>query len=270
MSRKGRQREREGRPSSNGHSRAHKGEESLMSPEELSTEGRRARLAGVAGTLAVLSIIASLTAARSLAEGVAIDLQGGSEALEGLRQFEAARETVGAVYGFQSLAYALLIPFGLFLWSACRARRPEVSVWLARSSVVVPALAALSGIVAFGALIEVGDAFRASPDQTEATALALTSGSSLLRIFSAAAETAPWVVGVWVAWLAYELMRTGLTTRSVAVFGIAAAVVPIIAPPVGTGVLIGWVGSVAVILFGYWPGGRPPAWEAGRPLPPDV
>ncbi|MBA2763185.1 MAG: hypothetical protein H0U42_00665 [Thermoleophilaceae bacterium] len=270
MSRKGRQREREGRPSPNGYSRARKGEEPLMSSEQLVTEGRRARLAGVAGTLAVVSIIASLTAARSLVEGAAIDLEGGADVLEGLRQFQGSRETVAAVYGFQSLAYLLLIPFGLFLWSACRARRPEVSRWLARASVLIPALAALSGVVAFLALSGVVAAFLAATDQTEATALALTSESGLLRISSAAAETAPWVVGVWVAWLAYELMRTGLTTRSVAVFGIAAAVVPIIAPAVGTGVLIGWAGSVAIILFGYWPGGRPPAWEAGRPLPPDV
>lgn len=61
-------------------------------------------------------------------------------------------------------------------------------------------------------------------------------------------------------------MRTGLLTRFMASFGMALGV-SLILLPFSQLVLIMWFLALGLILIGRWPGGRPPAWDAGKAIP---
>jgi hypothetical protein len=62
-------------------------------------------------------------------------------------------------------------------------------------------------------------------------------------------------------------MRTGLLTRFWATLGMALGVSLILLGPLGQVGLVMWFAIVGLILAGWWPGGRPPAWAAGAAIP---
>lgn len=67
--------------------------------------------------------------------------------------------------------------------------------------------------------------------------------------------------------IALNAMRAGLLSRFTGILGIivgALTVLPLLPGPV---VQIFWLGSLAVLFLGRWPGGRGPAWETGRAEP---
>jgi hypothetical protein len=71
----------------------------------------------------------------------------------------------------------------------------------------------------------------------------------------------------WVV-ICLNAMRLGLLTRFMGVLGVicgALIVLPILSPlPI---VQTFWLGAMAVLLAGRWPGGAPPAWAAGEAVP---
>jgi hypothetical protein len=70
--------------------------------------------------------------------------------------------------------------------------------------------------------------------------------------------------GIWVSVTSFEAMRVGLVTRFLGVFGLGAGIVTAVGLPIGSSLFLAWIGSLGVLALGYWPGGRPPAWAAGR------
>ncbi len=62
-------------------------------------------------------------------------------------------------------------------------------------------------------------------------------------------------------------MRTGLLTRFWATLGMALGVSLILLGPLGQIALVLWFAVIGLMLAGWWPGGRPPAWEAGAAIP---
>jgi hypothetical protein len=62
-------------------------------------------------------------------------------------------------------------------------------------------------------------------------------------------------------------MRTGLLTRFWATLGMALAASLILLGPVGQMGLVLWFAAIGLQLAGWWPGPRPPAWEAGVAIP---
>ncbi len=62
-------------------------------------------------------------------------------------------------------------------------------------------------------------------------------------------------------------MRTGLLTRFWATLGMALGVSLILLGPLGQIGLVLWFAVVGLMLAGFAPGGRPPAWEAGVAIP---
>ena len=60
--------------------------------------------------------------------------------------------------------------------------------------------------------------------------------------------------------------RTGLMTRFWGTLGMALGVALIILPFAQLGVIL-WFLALGVLLLDRWPGGRPPAWEAGVAIP---
>ncbi len=61
-------------------------------------------------------------------------------------------------------------------------------------------------------------------------------------------------------------MRTGLMTRFWASLGMALGVAVLLLPFAQLALVI-WFLALGLVLIGRWPGGRPPAWEAGTAIP---
>ena len=181
--------------------------------------------------------------------------------------FDSGKELTGSIV--ELLRYLAVIPLGWFLWGAVRRRRP-VSAWLRGLGVVGPMLIPVSGLVGLYALNQVVTAFLASPDQTWPVAEQLTTGSGLLRSSTLFEALSPLLFGIWLAWLSYEMMQAGLIYRFLGALGIGAGVLATVYPLAGAALSLAWIGSVAIIAMGYWPGGRPPAWDAGRAMSPDA
>jgi hypothetical protein len=62
-------------------------------------------------------------------------------------------------------------------------------------------------------------------------------------------------------------MRTGLLTRFWATLGMALGVSLILLGPLGQIGLVMWFAVIGLMLAGWWPGPRPPAWDAGVATP---
>jgi len=62
-------------------------------------------------------------------------------------------------------------------------------------------------------------------------------------------------------------MRTGLLTRFWATLGMALAVGQVILGDAGRLGLLLWFAVIGLMLLGFWPGARPPAWDAGEAVP---
>ncbi len=67
-------------------------------------------------------------------------------------------------------------------------------------------------------------------------------------------------IGLW-------SMRTGLLTRFWASLGMALGVSIILLGGIGLFMLVLWFAAIGLQLAGWWPGPRPPAWEAGEAVP---
>src|SRR3954451_12050983 len=60
-------------------------------------------------------------------------------------------------------------------------------------------------------------------------------------------------------------MRAGLLTRFYGVLGIITGAMLVLLPlPI---IQIFWLGALAMMFVGVWPGGLPPAWSAGEAMP---
>jgi hypothetical protein len=78
----------------------------------------------------------------------------------------------------------------------------------------------------------------------------------------------PAILGVVIGLIYIPLwaMRTGLLTRFWATLGMALGASLILIPFGIIGVVI-WLAALGFMLVGWWPGPRPPAWEAGVAIP---
>jgi hypothetical protein len=65
-----------------------------------------------------------------------------------------------------------------------------------------------------------------------------------------------------------QAMRVGLLTRFLGYWGVGAGGALVLLP-IGDAMFIGWLASIGILSLGYWPGGRPPAWQSTRPLAAD-
>jgi hypothetical protein len=68
------------------------------------------------------------------------------------------------------------------------------------------------------------------------------------------------VFAAWVGLLSVHARRAGLFTTFLGYWGVGAAFALVLIP-VGDAMYIGWLASMGFLALGYWPGGRPPAWD---------
>lgn len=230
-------------------------------------ERRAGRRGGVLAFASVGLSIAALGVANS-ASGTGGLTQPGSGTVdqldedrrEQLLDFAASTSTQALAAGLRGAGALLCIGVGLYLLWLVRRRGAQPSPVLRVSVIAGPILLVAATVFGFVAFKEVADAYVASGPQTPGRAADLIEEDGLLQaagLFDLAARV---VFGLWVGLLSSQAMKVGLLTSFLGYWGIAAAGALVLLP-IGDAMFIGWLVSMGFLAVGYWPGGRPEAWD---------
>jgi hypothetical protein len=228
-------------------------------PQE--TLAREARRNKIAGAVAGVSVIASFAALALLVGSTS----PGTQATASKRSLEQADADAGLLWGAVSLRVLSLLAFafvGAHLVSlvAVREQTPRAMRVLAIAAPVGIAIAVLASQFA---LVDAASQFVGSGAQTEERAKDLLQDGAAQRITSVATILTAIAFSVWLGWTSLAAARVGLLTKFMGYFGVGGALASVLVPVAGQGLVIGWIGSVGILLLGWWPGGRGPAWTTG-------
>lgn len=242
---------------------------SVTTPQaDVATERRQGRIVGIVGLLAVAvefaAIILALSAIQEGPGGRAT--RGGREAVQYV-DFDANRDLALLAAVLQVVGFLLIITVGVFLFRALRARAPETPTWLLWLGIAGPILVGVVALANYATLASIVTDFLDSGMRTNERAKDLADDSSAFRILGVVQPIAYLVVGAWMGLLCSAMMGIGMIPKFLGYYGYGAAIALVLAPFAGLALLLGWLGSVALILLGRWPGGQPPTWETGRAEP---
>lgn len=175
-------------------------------------------------------------------------------------------EVLGAVasgLGLLGLAATLA-----FLFTAVKARKPEIHP-ATRIAAAVGAVLAAAGGLGYAVLISSkAHDFATQGLQTYPEANSLLK-SGPVAVLQYAGLLGSLVLAVGFVLIALNAMRVGLLPKFVGYIGIgaAAASLLLIGSPIGLFIEVLWLLSVAYLLSGRWPNGDPPAWRSGEAVP---
>lgn len=227
---------------------------------------RERRLARVAGLFAIAAVLCTL-AAVPVASTDVVDRPGDANDLSFL-------ESVGLSGGGQFAAVMLrlasvlvLIPVAYFILKACRGRDPASSRWIFVLGVVSFLVVGFTTVLGFLEVRDVAREFVESGPRTLPRAedtLEAARDRGALRLANLGGIFGGVLFGLWISLSSFELMKVGMLTRFLGIFGLGAGITTAIGIPVAPSMFLGWVGSLGILALGWWPGGRPRAWEEGR------
>ncbi len=175
-------------------------------------------------------------------------------------------DLIGAVIQGAGLL-ALVWTLG-FLYEVARARRPEMAP-VTRIVVLGAGVVAALGAIVYAAILAVkAHQFVTSGTQTYPQAKHLTSGAALpvLQTLDIAAQFA---LDIGLILIALNAMRVGLLTRFMGYTGMVVGIAGmlLIGSAPAAAVQVFWLGALAYLFAGRWPGGDPPAWRTGQAEP---
>lgn len=234
----------------------------VVPPETLEQEARRNRPAGAVAILAVLASFAALI--------ILVGSQtAGPQDTASLRSLQQADSDAGALWGavaLRSLSLLLTAFVAVHLVSliAVREQTPRMMRILA---IGAPLLLIVATVASQVTLLDAAHTFVSGGSQTEDRAKDLLTKGADQRITSVGTIFAALCFSVWLGWTSLAAARVGLMTKFMGYFGVGGALASVIVPVAGQGLVIGWLGSVGILLLGWWPGGRGPAWTTGHVAP---
>jgi hypothetical protein len=239
-----------------------------MTNEEIERERRNGRLAGIAG-IAGIVLFVGIGAA-----GLASEFQGADGFAESLAAFPAESSEVLALLLVQAIGIALFAPPLVVLFSAVRKRLDSFRPGLIGLCFAGPLFFAASLIASYFAIDAAAGLFDPAADleagveldSSEADDVAedIYLDQSAANIASGLRFTGQLGITFIIVYTALYAMRAGLLTRFWGTLSMALGVgVLLIGPPA----LLGFFLAVSLLVAGFWPGGRPPAWEAGKAIP---
>ncbi len=233
-----------------------------MAPGVLAHEGQRNRRVG---WVAVAAVGASFAALLVLV-GSAPPGSDGSVSVRALQQAGQDPGLLWAAVGLRAVGLVMtaVVCVHLVALIAAREQTPRTMRVLA---VVAPLVIAAVAIASNVALMDSAQAFGGHGAQTERRAQDLLTDTGVQRVTSVAAIAAAFMFSVWLGWASLAAARVGLLTRFLGYFGVGGALASAFLPVAGHGLILGWLGSVGILLLGWWPGGRGPAWTTGRVAP---
>ena len=232
-----------------------------MSPEQLSEERRRGRIAGVAAIVSGFAFVGGAIWYQS----VNADAPGGkNEDADVLRYFDRhGGEYLGSAI-LQAFGVLLLVVVAVHLYRAAKDRNPDQSVVVLVAGVLGPLAFAATTLIRAVAYTILADDFASRAVQTEPVADDLLE-TPVLYVAYGLGLVAVLALGFWLVKGSLDAMRVGLLTRPMGVLGIA--VVPAQVIPDGFVLFFLWLVALGFLFLGRWPGGVPPAWTSGRAEP---
>ena len=232
-----------------------------MTPEEqLEREaaGRPLAVAATAGSVAlqVLAVVVGSTVRRpsGAAPGAVLDAPR-----------HVSEHAAGYIGSSALLAagYVLLAPVLDYLYRAAKARRPELPTVARVTAYAGPILLGL-GLVGLQVLqvVRADDYLRHHAGDYFAARRVVDPGPAAGLLPAGA-----FALGFAFVIISLNAMRVGLLTRFMGVLGIIVGVLTAIQLGGSSPIMWFWLGALAYLFAGRWPGGVPPAWQTGRAQP---
>jgi hypothetical protein len=245
---------------------------------QLAWERRHGPRAGIASLLGVLALIASFTIGNvvyrdapnpsALQSFERLGHPGGIGSLPSLRisyfSYLDAHATLQILSGVIGLLGYIGLAWGAgYLAVATRARRPELPRWAIYLPIVGGVLVGIGGLLLNYGTVHDAHEFL----QTHRTVQnAEDAGGRLEGFGQLVSLLGGLVLAVGLFLVALNAMRAGLLTRIWGYLGVAAGVFLILAGGIPL-VQMFWLAGLGALFLGFWPGGPPPAWAAGRAIP---
>ncbi len=219
--------------------------------------GKKAAIAGVAAS--ILPLIASISVPLLFTES-----PNNSPAAV-IFKHDHGPELIGlvALWGLGTLS---MIPVFLYLYRLIKARRPAMPRVAEICAVFGPASLALTQVAVQMILVNDAGPFMDTAKTYEEAQDVLKSDT--VQVVSAIGQAGALALGFGMVMLSLNAMRVGLLTRFMGILGIIGGVLFVI--PLGTPIPIiqcFWLGALAYLFSGRWPGGRPPSWKTGKAEP---
>ncbi|HET6830167.1 MAG TPA: hypothetical protein VFH44_02340 [Solirubrobacterales bacterium] len=230
-----------------------------LTSQEIEDERRRGRLAGIAALLGVVIFIAAM--------GLAGEFNGAEQA-EQLQTFDSVKGDLLLQVILQAVAVLLFVPALVSLFRSIRARSDAIRPGLIGIVIASPILLAASLIVTYFAFKTAADAFL-DPAAGYDTASDDVADDVFYEQFPAQLRTGLGLAGslglaFTTVYLSLQAMRAGLLTRFWGTLAMALGVGTLL---FGSLMLLAFMIVVALLIAAWWPGTRPPAWEAGKAIP---
>jgi hypothetical protein len=155
-----------------------------------------------------------------------------------------------------------------FLFETARARKPEMAPVVRLVAIGGAIVSAVGGVIYAVVLAVKADQFVSHGTQTYEQANHLTSGA-LLPLFQTLDIAAQFALELGLIMITLNAMRVGVLTKFMGYCGIVVGVAGmlLIGSPPAAAILIFWLGALAYLFSGRWPGGDPPSWRTGRAEP---
>lgn len=225
-------------------------------------ERRRGRIAGIVGLLAIVLFVVIG------ASGLASDFNQADGFAEQLQLFGTDSGEVQAYLILQALTIALFGAPLVSLFISARDRTERVRPALIGLTVAGPLFFAASLIATYFALDAASAAFL-----DPAADIDINSNDAADDVVAAQSATDvatglrfAGVIGLVVSIVYTSLwaMRSGLLSRFWGTLGMALGVGTLF---IGLPAMLAYFLAMSLMVAGFWPGGRPPAWEAGEAIP---
>jgi hypothetical protein len=156
----------------------------------------------------------------------------------------------------------------VYLYNAAKARRPELTSAALVLAILGAVLLAVAAIVVQLNLVDRAGEFLASGAQTEKRADdQIADRPALVQSLGLSGALALAFATILISQTA---MRVGLLTRFLGVLGIVVGALFVLGLlfPLGSDLIrLFWLVAVGLVIAGWWPGGRGPAWESGEAEP---
>jgi hypothetical protein len=219
---------------------------------------RQAIIAGLAALLLVAAAIVQVIGPQSKVTELTVQLI--------LINKRFPLDLIGAV--IQGAGLLALVWTLSFLFDAARARRQEMAP-ATRGVMLTGGVVSAVGAVVYAAILAVkAHQFVTHGEQTYQQANHLTTGAALpvLQTLDIAAQFA---LDIGLILIALNAMRVGLLTRFMGYCGMVVGVAGmlLIGSAPAAALQVFWMGALAYLFAGRWPGGEPPAWRTGQAEP---
>jgi hypothetical protein len=229
-----------------------------MTSEQIDDERRRGRIAGIAAIVGIAIFIAAM--------GLAGDFNSAEQA-EQLKLFDSVSSDLLIQTLLQAFALLLFLPALVSLFRAIQMRVSTFRRGLIGVVVVSPILLAISLVTAYFAYKAAADAFL-KPGAYD-TGSNDVANDVFYDQFPTQVRTGLGLAGslglaFTTVFIGLNAMRAGLMTRFWGTLAMALGIGSLL---FGSVMLLAYMMQIALLNAGWWPNGRPPAWDAGEAIP---